>query len=227
MQHTSSLFRTPLPATKDKDGPMGKEQYERDQRGFQTGLMMDTPLTVAAILRRAVQFFPEKQIVSRLSDGSIHRCTYRDLYLRVVRLMNALRALGIRPGDRVATFAWNSYRHLELYFAVPCLGAILHTVNIRLFPEQITYILNHAEDSLVFADSSLAGLLTPIQGDLKTVEAYVLMEDRGKPPAALPGPTHDYEALLANATDDEAFPTFDENTAASLCYTSGTTGEPK
>jgi fatty-acyl-CoA synthase len=195
--------------------------------GFQAGLMMDTPLTVAAILRRAAQFFPEKEIVSRYNDGTIHRTTYRELYGRVVRLMNVLRALGIRPGDRVATCAWNSHRHLELYFAVPCLGAILHTVNIRLFPEQMAYVLNHAGDSVVFADKSLAGSLAALQCELKTVETYVLMDDRGEPPAALPSPYLDYEELLAGAADSEDFPVLDENTAASLCYTSGTTGEPK
>ncbi|HLK58071.1 MAG TPA: long-chain fatty acid--CoA ligase [Chthonomonadaceae bacterium] len=195
--------------------------------GFQTGMMMDAPLTITAILRRAAQFFPEKEIVSRLNDGSIHRYTYADLYRRVIRLMHVLRNLGVKPGDRVATFAWNSYRHLELYFAVPCLGAILHTVNIRLFPEQLTYIFNHAEDRLIFADKSLAGLLTPLQSELKTVEGYVLMDDRGEAPAALPGPAWDYEELLASASDVEAFPCLDENMAASICYTSGTTGEPK
>src|SRR5205814_1337021 len=109
------------------------------------------------------------EIVSRLGDGTIHRYTYRDLSGRVARLMQVLRELGVRPGDRVATFAWNSYRHLELYFAVPCLGAILHTVNIRLFADQLAYTLNHAEDKVVFADRSLAGLLAAIQGDLRTV----------------------------------------------------------
>jgi len=142
-------------------------------------------------------------------------------------LMHALRDLGIKPGDRVATFAWNSYRHLELYFAVPCLGAILHTINIRLFPEQLTYIINHAGDRLIFADTSLAGPLTSLQSQLKTIEAYVLLDDLGETPAALPDPARDYEALLASATDTEAFPALDENTAACLCYTSGTTGEPK
>ena len=195
--------------------------------GFQAGLMMDSPLLISAILRRAAQFFPEKEIVSRLHDGSIHRCTYGDLYPRVVRLMNSLRALGVRPGDRVATFAWNSFRHLELYFAVPCLGAILHTVNVRLFPEQLVYIFNHAEDRLIFTDRSLAALLVPLQGELKTVEGYVLMNDRANAPPGLPDPVWDYEEMLAAAAETDLFPVFDENTAASLCYTSGTTGEPK
>ena len=194
---------------------------------FLPGLMMDIPLTIPSILRRAAQCFPEKEIVSRYNDGSIHRMTYRDLYGRVVRLMNVLRDLGVRPGDRVASCAWNSHRHLELYFAVPCLGAVLHTANIRLFPEQVCYILNHAEDKVVFADKSLAGTLAALQGELKTVETFVLMNDGGEPPAALPSPFLDYEELLAGAADTENFSDLNENTAASLCYTSGTTGEPK
>ena len=195
--------------------------------GFQPGLMMDSSLTITSILRRAAQFFPEKEIVSRLSDGSIHRTTYGDLYRRVARLMHALRALGVRPGDLVATFAWNSYRHLELYFAVPCLGAILHTLNIRLFPDQLAYIINHAEDKWIFADKSLAGALSPLQSELKTVDTFVIMDDRGEAGTAPPTGTLDYEELLVSAAETEAFPDFDEKTAAILCYTSGTTGEPK
>ena len=197
------------------------------EAGFVPGLMMEYPLTVTTILRRAAQVFPEKEIVSRLNDGSMHRYGYGDLYRRVVRLMNVLRGLGVRPGDRVATFAWNSYRHLELYFAVPCLGGILHTVNIRLAAEQLVYILQHAGDRLVFADRSLAGTLAPVQGALPRVEAWVLMDDRGEPPATLPSPALEYEVLMESAPAEEAFPAIDERAAASLCYTSGTTGDPK
>ncbi|MCW3053945.1 MAG: acyl-CoA synthetase (AMP-forming)/AMP-acid ligase, partial [Chthonomonadales bacterium] len=194
---------------------------------LQPGLMMDFPLTIPAILRRAAQVFPEKQIISRLGDGSLHRYTYGDLNRRVLRLMNVIRGLGVRPGDRVATFAWNSYRHLELYFAVPALGAILHPLNIRLFPEQLLYILQHAEDRCVFADRSLAGFFAEHQSALKTVEHTILMDDRGAAPAAFPTGALDYEALLAGAREDACFPDLDENAAAGLCYTSGTTGDPK
>jgi len=194
---------------------------------LQPGLMMDFPLTIPAILRRAAQVFPEKQIISRLGDGSLHRYTYGDLNRRVLRLMNVLRDLGVKSGDRVATFAWNSYRHLELYFAVPALGAILHPLNIRLFPEQLLYILQHAKDRAVFADRSLAGFFAEHQSALKTVEHYVLMDDCVSSSVALPTAALDYETLLAGAREEACFPVYDENSAASLCYTSGTTGDPK
>src|SRR5262245_680707 len=143
------------------------------------GLMMDWPLLVPSILRRAGQFFPEKEIVSRWADGTRHRMTYGELELRVHRLMNALRGLGIRQGDRVATLAWNSHRHLELYFAVPSIGAVLHTINFRLSREQLLYIINHAQDRLIFTDRSVAGTLAELESDLPAVESYILMDDRG------------------------------------------------
>ncbi len=127
------------------------------------GLMMDWPLLVPSILRRAGQFYPEKEIVSRWADGTLHRLTYGELEPRVHRLMNALRELGIRPGDRVATLAWNSHRHLELYFAVPSIGAVLHTINFRLAREQLLYIINHAQDRVVFVDRSVAALAAALQ----------------------------------------------------------------
>jgi fatty-acyl-CoA synthase len=191
------------------------------------GLMMDCPLVIPDILRRAARLYADKPIVGRLEDGTIERSTYGALYGRVVRLMNVLRELGVRPGDRVATFAWNSLRHLELYFAVPSLGAVLHTVNIRLHRDQLRFIFNHAADRVVFLDRSLGGILAALQRDLPTVEAYVLMDDRGLEPPELPAPALDYEELMAAASTVEAFPRFDENTAAGLCYTSGTTGDPK
>jgi fatty-acyl-CoA synthase len=127
----------------------------------------------------------------------------------------------------VATFAWNSQRHLELYFAVPGIGAVLHTVNIRLFPEQIQYILQHAGDRVVFLDRSLAGVMAQLQPSLPEITHYILMNDLGAAPAALPAPCYDYEELLAAAPEKEDFPPLDERTAAGLCYTSGTTGQPK
>jgi len=191
------------------------------------GLMMDWPLVIPSILRRAAQFFADKEIVSRLGDGTLQRSNYGELQRRVHRLMNVLRGLGVQPGDRVATFAWNHQRHLELYFAVPSIGAILHTINIRLPDEQLLYIINHAEDRLIFADRSLAGALAEMQRELPTVKKYILMDDRGPEPSLLPRPAADYEELLADAPERVAFPDLDENAAAGLCYTSGTTGEPK
>jgi fatty-acyl-CoA synthase len=191
------------------------------------GLMMDWPLLIPSILRRAAQFFPHKEIVSRLGDGSLHRSNYGDLNRRVHRLMNVLTRLGVKPGDRVATFAWNHYRHLELYFAVPAVGAVLHTINIRLPREQLIYIINHAEDRLIFLDKSVACPIAEMQRDLPSGLGYIVMDDLGPQPASIPAPAHDYEELLAKETDHAVFPELDEKAAAGLCYTSGTTGEPK
>ena len=191
------------------------------------GLMMNYPLTIDRILVRAKQNFPEQEIVSRLADGSLHRYTYGEFYTRTLKLMQALKQLGVKPGDRVATFAWNSYRHMELYFAVPALGAVLHTLNIRLFPEQLVYIVNHAEDEFIFCDKSLMKPLADLEPQFKTVKKFIVMDDKAPDnDLKLKGMT-DYEALIANESAVEDFPSFDENTAAGMCYTSGTTGEPK
>ncbi len=191
------------------------------------GLMMDWPLLIPSILRRAARFFPDREIVSRLGDGSLHRSNYRELDRRVHKLMNALTRLGVKPGDRVATFAWNHFRHLELYFAAPAVGAVLHTINIRLPREQIVYIINHADDRLIFLDKSVACPIAEMQRELPPSLGYVLMDDLGPQPAAIPSPSHDYEELLGNESDRALFPDLDEKAAAGLCYTSGTTGEPK
>jgi len=189
------------------------------------GLMMDYPLTITHFLERARRLYPRKEIVSKM-PGGMHRYTYADFYARVMRLANALEQLGVRKGDRVATFAWNHYRHLELYFAVPCMGAVLHTLNIRLFPDQIVYIINHAADKVIFIDDNLLPALERLGDRLPTVEHYVIMSDGGEVQTSL-SPAHDYEALLQAADAHYEFPTLDENDAAGMCYTSGTTGNPK
>jgi fatty-acyl-CoA synthase len=182
------------------------------------GLMMDYPLLVRHIAERAETVFGDREIVSRTQDG-IERSTYRDVVTRARRLASALQALGIKPGDRVATFGWNSVRHLELYLAVPSLGAVLHTLNIRLFEDDLRYIVDHAQDRIVFLDASLADAMCSFEG----VEQEVLMPDGpGERPGAL-----DYERLVASGDPDFAFPDLDENSAAAMCYTSGTTGRPK
>lgn len=190
------------------------------------GLMMDYSLTLEKILFRARDVYPNQSIVSRMADESLHRYTFSDFYGRTVRLMNALKTLGVKKDDRVATFAWNSYRHLELYFAIPCLGSVLHTLNIRLFPEQLQFIVNHAEDSFIFVDHSLTKLISPLQKELKHVKKFVLMND-GVPADPTLENTISYEELLASSSDKEDFPVLDEHQAAALCYTSGTTGDPK
>jgi fatty-acyl-CoA synthase len=191
------------------------------------GLMMQWPLVIPSILRRAATFFPEKEIVSRRGDGSLQRSNYGNLQLRVHRLMNALRHLGIQPGDRIGTFAWNHQRHLELYLAVPSLGAVLHTINFRLSRSQLRFIINHAEDRFLFADKSLAGIVAELQNDTPTVKNTILMDERGPEPTGLPTNVLDYEELLADASEHADYPELAEDAAAGLCYTSATTGDPK
>ncbi|HBY97719.1 MAG TPA: hypothetical protein DEP84_27885, partial [Chloroflexi bacterium] len=190
------------------------------------GLMMDYPLTLQHIFQRAERLFPDREIVSKMPGGAIHRYTYGDFTRRAQRLANALADLGVRPGDRVATCAWNHYRHLELYFAIPCMGAVLHTLNVRLFPEQITYIVNHAEDKVLVVDESLLPLVQRLAPTFKSVQHYIIMSDRGDIETTL-APAHDYEQLLDAAGSSFAWPRLDENQAAGMCYTSGTTGNPK
>ncbi|HEX7929119.1 MAG TPA: long-chain fatty acid--CoA ligase [bacterium] len=191
------------------------------------GLMMDYQLTVPSILVRAKQVFAEKEIVSVMPSGKKHRTTYGDLHDRVLRLMGVLKQLGVKQGDRVATFAWNHYRHLELYYGMPCMGAVLHTLNIRLSPEQLEYIVNHAEDQVIFVDASLVKALEPLAAKFKSVKQYVIITEDGKLPETTLKPVVDYEALMAKATPERAFPELEENLACGLCYTSGTTGNPK
>jgi acyl-CoA synthetase (AMP-forming)/AMP-acid ligase II len=182
------------------------------------GLMMETPLLVSHIARRAEQVFGDQEIVSRTQDG-VERTTYARVVERARRLAGALRDLGIGPGDRVASFGWNSMRHLELYLAVPSMGAVLHTLNIRLFEEDLRYIVGHAEDRVIFLDASLADVMPSFDG----VEHEVLMPDGpGEREGAL-----DYEELVSGGDPGFEFPDLDENAAAAMCYTSGTTGRPK
>ena len=189
------------------------------------GLMMDYPLTLTHVVERARRMFPAKEVITRTPTG-LHRLTYADLCRRACRLANALRGLGVRHGDRVATFAWNTSRHLELYLAVPSSGAVLHTLNIRLFPEQISFIVNHAEDAVICVDDVLVKALEPLAKELPGVRAYVVMGDGPLPETSL-HPVYRYDHLLAAASEDYAFPRLDEYSAAAICYTSGTTGNPK
>jgi fatty-acyl-CoA synthase len=183
------------------------------------GQMMDYPLTLTPVLERAVRLFGKREIASRLPNGEMHRYTYRDLCARVHRLAHVLRSLGLRPGDRVGTLCWNSFRHLELYFAVPCSGMVLHTLNLRLSSEQLAYIINHAGDRVIFADRSLVSLLDAIRDQIPGVERVIVLPDTG---------AGDYEDLLAGAPETPVdWPRLDEWTAAACCYTSGTTGNPK
>jgi fatty-acyl-CoA synthase len=189
------------------------------------GLMMDTPLTLRTAYERARRLFPDVEVVTRTPEGTA-RTTYGEVCERAARVASALAAMGITSGDRVATFAWNSSRHLELYLAVPCMGAVLHTLNIRLHPDQVAWIANHAEDTVVFVDDSLVGAFEAVAPQLKTVKRFVVMGD-GAPPERTFSPVDAYEELLANASPEFAWPELDEDAACAMCYTSGTTGNPK
>ncbi len=193
----------------------------------------DFPLTLNHIRRRLGTCNQGAEVVTLLDDGSVQRAAHAELSERIDLLARALAGLGVQPGDRVATFAWNNQRHFELYFAVPCMGAVLHTLNIRLFEEQLTYIVNHAEDKVIFVDGSLVAALAKLVPTFEGVAHYVVMADSGadvpdieKLPSALR-----YEELLeqAGSGSPQAFdyPELDERQAAALCYTSGTTGNPK
>jgi fatty-acyl-CoA synthase len=192
------------------------------------GLMQDEPLTLVHFFNRAEKLFSAKGITTATGTGEREHITYGQWAERTRKLGGVLDALGISPDGRVATFAWNTARHLELYFAPPCTGRVLHTLNIRLFPEQLTYIANHAEDEVIFVDRSLAGLLWPLLPTFTTVKHLVVMDDgKGDIPDDSAGiSVLDYEQLLADAVPVD-FYVDDENAAASMCYTSGTTGNPK
>jgi fatty-acyl-CoA synthase len=192
------------------------------------GLMQDRPLALTHFFDRAERLFPRKEIVTASHDG-LSRITYGEWADRTRRLGDVLDTLGISGEGRVATFGWNTSRHLELYFAAPCSGRVLHTLNIRLFPEQLVYIVNHAEDEIIFADRSLLGLLTPLLDRFETVRHLVVMDDgAGEVPSPDGGRRiYDYEDLLSQADPVEWPALEDENRAASMCYTSGTTGNPK
>ncbi|WP_250656158.1 3-(methylthio)propionyl-CoA ligase [Alkalimarinus coralli] len=194
------------------------------------GLMMDTPLTVSSILQYAEQYHQDGEIVSRNVEGGIHRYGYKDAAARARRLANGLKRLGVRQQDRVATLAWNTHRHYEIYFAVSGSGAILHTINPRLFPDQLAYILNHAEDEVLFIDLTFIPLLEKIAPELKYLKQVIVMTNRqNMPESPLPDgtPFLCYEALVDSESTEFDWPEIDEESAASLCYTSGTTGNPK
>jgi fatty-acyl-CoA synthase len=192
------------------------------------GQMMNQPLLISSIIEFAARHYGNNEIVSRRVEGDLHRYTYRECEARARRMANVLQGLGVRMGDRVATLAWNGYRHLELYYAVSGSGAVMHTVNPRLHPEQIAYIVNHAEDQYLFFDLTFLPLVEAVSAHCKTVKGFVLMSDRAHMPQETKIPNLlCYEDLIASSSDDYVWPLFDENSAATLCYTSGTTGNPK
>lgn len=187
------------------------------------GLMMDYPLTVDCILRRAEQIFGGKEIVTRQPDKSWHRYTYKELAQRARKLALALQQLGVKQGDAVGTLCWNHYQHYEAYFAIPIIGGVLHTLNLRLHPDDLTYIANDANDQVIIVDESLLPLLDQFHSTINAKHIIVITHEKPAPQG-----THDYEALLADADESQyKQPELQENWAAATCYTSGTTGRPK
>ena len=192
------------------------------------GMMMQQPLLISTLLTHAERQHGDQEIVSRRVEGDLHRQTYSDLAQRARRMANALAAKGIRFGDRVATLAWNGYRHMELYYAVSGSGAVLHTLNPRLHPDQVVWIADHAEDTVLFFDLTFLQLVEAIAPRVKTIKAFVAMTSREHMPASSTVPNLlCYEDLIDAHSPEFTWPVFDENTASSLCYTSGTTGNPK
>ncbi|MEW5954456.1 MAG: long-chain fatty acid--CoA ligase [Bacillota bacterium] len=188
--------------------------------------MMQYNLQLKGILERARHTFPKKEIVSRDYSG-IFRYNYGEMYKRVCKLANVLEKLGVQKGDRVGALAWNNHRHLELYFAVPCTGAILHTLNLRLFIDQLIYVINHAEDKVIFVDQDLLPLIEGIKDKLTATKCFVIMGDSPEMPKTSLEQVYYYEQLLAEAGDSYDFPDLDEETKAAMCYTTATTGNPK
>jgi acyl-CoA synthetase (AMP-forming)/AMP-acid ligase II len=192
------------------------------------GLMQDYELSLQHVLWRIERLHQKKEVVTKLEQG-VHRMTNADMVPRINRLAGALKRLGVKPGDPVATLAFNNHRHLELYYAVPCMGAVLHTLNLRLFPQHLEFIINDAEDKTLFVDQALLPLLKPLVGKIPSIKRIVLMTDASAPSHNQDpvGEMLDYESLLEAEADSYPWPKLSERMAAAMCYTSGTTGNPK
>jgi fatty-acyl-CoA synthase len=191
------------------------------------GLMQDWPMLMHRVIDHAARHHGGREVLSRSVEGPLHRTTYSEVHARALRLAQRLNRDGIRQGDRVATMAWNTWRHLEAWYGISGIGAIYHTLNPRLFPDQITWILNHAESRTMLADLTFIPLLEKLAPELSHITRYVILTDRAHMPATLLTNAVDYESWIAEVDGDFCWASFDENTAAGLCYTSGTTGEPK
>ncbi len=190
-------------------------------------LMMNSQLMISSILKHAERNFPDVEMVSVTVDNPLHRQSYKTFAKRCRRLANVLESLGAKFGDRIGTLAWNDYRHMELYYAVSGAGMVCHTINPRLFPEQVAYIINHAEDKILFVDVLVLPLLEALKEHLSKVETIVVMTDKAHMPESGLDNVLCYEELMDAQSDDYDWPEFDENTASGMCYTSGTTGNPK
>jgi fatty-acyl-CoA synthase len=191
------------------------------------GLMQVWPLLCHRIIEHAARVHGQQEVVTRSVDGPIHRTNYRDIQERALKVSQALDREGIKFGDRIATIAWNTWRHLECWYGIMGIGAICHTVNPRLFPEQIAWVINHAQDRIVITDITFMAVLEQIAVKMPSVERYVVLTDKPHMPQTQLRNAIAYEDWIAECDGDFQWKTFDENTAAAVCYTSGTTGEPK
>jgi fatty-acyl-CoA synthase len=191
------------------------------------GLMQDWPLLCHRIIDHAAIQHGNREVVTRSIEGPIHRTNYREVRKRALKVAQRLEKEGVRLGDRVATLAWNTWRHLETWYGITGIGAVYHTINPRLFPEQIAYIANHAEDRLMFLDTTFVPLMEKLQDKLPTIQRYVILTDAAHMPQTSLRNAVAYEDWIAEVDGDFTWATFDENTAAGMCYTSGTTGNPK
>ncbi|MFK8028935.1 MAG: long-chain fatty acid--CoA ligase [Gammaproteobacteria bacterium] len=191
------------------------------------GKMMDEPLLITSFLRYAEKIYPDVEIVSVTQDSPRHRTSYGECFERARRLANALTRLGVTPGDRIGTMAWNDHRHFEAYYAIPCMGAVCHTINPRLFAEQLLHIVNHAEDEWILTDPLFLPLFEKMHSQFTGVKGYIVLTDEEHMPETALDNVHCYETLLSNERADFRWPDLDERSASSLCYTSGTTGNPK
>jgi len=191
------------------------------------GLMQDWPLLCHRIIEHAARFHGTQEVVTRSVEGPIHRTNYAQIHARALKVSQSLTRDGIKLGDRVATIAWNTWRHLECWYGIMGIGAICHTVNPRLFPEQIAWILNHAGDRVVMVDTTFLPVLEKIADKLPTVERYIVLTDKAHMPQTTLKNAIAYEEWIGQADGKFEWKDFDENTAAAMCYTSGTTGDPK
>jgi acyl-CoA synthetase (AMP-forming)/AMP-acid ligase II len=207
--------------------PRTEDAVEGTGEEAMLGMMMNRPLLISSLIEYAARYHGDTGIVSRAVEGGIHRTDYASVERRARQMAQALQRLGVRHGDRVGTLAWNGYRHLELYFAISGMGAVCHTINPRLFVDQLRYIVNHAEDKVLFLDLTFVPLVEKLAAELKPVRHFVIMTDRAHMPKTSLPDALCYEELIGAETGELGWPEFDENTASSLCYTSGTTGNPK
>lgn len=191
------------------------------------GLMQPFPMNLAHVLEHAARFHGHREIISSTVEGGIHRYTYADALVRTKKLANALAKLGVNEGDRIGTLAWNGYRHLEAWYAISGQGAVTHTVNPRLYPDQISYIINHAANKFVILDTTFVSLVEEIEAELTSVRGFIILADRAHMPETSLKNVHCYEDLIAGEAETFDWPELGEEAASSLCYTSGTTGNPK